>query len=154
MRGLATSKEVATYLGIHPQSMDRWASQGKGPRYTKIEGIRRYDWDDITAWVEQNKTATPADAPRWTCSFCGDPVTSNGYLITSVDQALLSADGADWGVFHNDCPSEIIRNPYTIEIERALTWPQLAGWIAHLWEKDWAHSTGVDRLLRKAGASS
>lgn len=55
MEGLATSKEVAAYLGVHPQSMDRWASQGKGPRFAKIEGIRRYDWTDVREWVEARK---------------------------------------------------------------------------------------------------
>lgn len=55
MQALATSKEVAAYLGVHPQSMDRWAAQGKGPAYSKIEGIRRYDWADVKAWVEARK---------------------------------------------------------------------------------------------------
>ena len=52
---LATSKEVAAYLGVHPQSMDRWASKGEGPPYVKLGGIRRYDWNDIRSWVQERK---------------------------------------------------------------------------------------------------
>lgn len=55
MEVLATSKEVAEYLNIHPQTMDRWAVTGKGPSYAKIEGIRRYSWADVRAWVEAQK---------------------------------------------------------------------------------------------------
>lgn len=149
MEGLATSKQVAAYLGVHPQSMDRWASQRKGPRYTKIEGIRRYDWADVRRWVEENKTRA-ADGPDWKCNGCGREVTSDGYLVTSIDMAV--AGDADWGVFHNGCPHPPVPNPYQIDIETALTWPQLADWIAHLWEKHWAHNTSLDALLRKAGA--
>jgi len=55
MEGLATAKEVAEYLNVHPKSMDRWASQGAGPPFTRIEGARRYDWADVRAWVEARK---------------------------------------------------------------------------------------------------
>lgn len=59
METLATSKEVATYLKVHPQTMDRWASQGKGPRYFKIEGTRRYRWSDVNAWLEARTVKRP-----------------------------------------------------------------------------------------------
>lgn len=55
MEGLATAKQVAEYLGVHPKSVDRWASQGAGPPYVKIEGARRYDWADVRAWIEERK---------------------------------------------------------------------------------------------------
>lgn len=148
MEGLATSKEVAAYLGVHPQSMDRWASQGKGPRYTKIEGIRRYDWSDVQGWVRDNKTDA---GPNWKCSTCGEPVRRDGYLIVSVDQAVTQG-AADWGVFHDDCERRVVPNPYEIDVAEADTWPKLADWIAHLWEKEWAHATNLDALLRRAGA--
>lgn len=55
MERLATSREVAAYLGVHPQTMDAWASKGKGPIYSKIEGRRRYNWADVREWVESQK---------------------------------------------------------------------------------------------------
>lgn len=58
MESLATSKEVAAYLGVHPQTMDAWASQGRGPAYSKIEGRRRYDWSDVRRWVQERKVDT------------------------------------------------------------------------------------------------
>lgn len=52
MDSLATSKEIAEFLGVHPQTMDRWASQDAGPPYYKIEGMRRYDWEGVRAWLK------------------------------------------------------------------------------------------------------
>ena len=52
---LATSREVAEYLKVHPQTMDRWASAEQGPPFSKINGQRRYDWADVKDWVEARK---------------------------------------------------------------------------------------------------
>lgn len=150
MEGLATSKQVAAYLGVHPQSMDRWASRGEGPPFVKLAGIRRYDWADVRAWIESNRI-NPA-GPRWICSTCKKRITSKGHLIVSIDHAVQDG-GADWGIFHNDCERQATPNPYEIDIEEALTWPQLGDWIAHLLEKDWAHQTDLSTLLRRAGAT-
>lgn len=55
MDRLLTSKEVAEYLGVHPQTMDRWASKGMGPSYFKIEGARRYSETELREWLEARK---------------------------------------------------------------------------------------------------
>jgi DNA-binding transcriptional MerR regulator len=56
MEGLATSREVAEYLKVHPQTLDAWASKGTGgPPYIKLDGRRRYDWTDVLAWLEERK---------------------------------------------------------------------------------------------------
>lgn len=55
MEGLATAKEVAEYLNVHPKSVDRWASQGAGPPFFKIEGARRYRWSEVLEWLEARK---------------------------------------------------------------------------------------------------
>lgn len=55
VEGLATTAEVAEYLKVRPNTMDHWASQGRGPSYSKIEGSRRYDWTDVRAWVDAQK---------------------------------------------------------------------------------------------------
>lgn len=55
MEGLATSLEIAEYLGVKPQTMDYWASKRKGPPFIKLDGRRRYDWNDVRAWLEERK---------------------------------------------------------------------------------------------------
>lgn len=55
MEKLATTTEVAEYLGIAPNTLSNWAYQGLGPAYSKINGQRRYDWADVRAWVEARK---------------------------------------------------------------------------------------------------
>jgi excisionase family DNA binding protein len=52
---LMTSKEVAEYLNVHPQTLDRWASKGAGPAYIKVEGNRRYSEADLKEWLNERK---------------------------------------------------------------------------------------------------
>lgn len=60
MEGLATKEQVAEYLNVKPGTLDAWAKQKKGPVYSKIEGLRRYDWADVKSWVEARKIAPTA----------------------------------------------------------------------------------------------
>lgn len=53
MEPLATSAEVAAFLNVHPQTMDRWASRRQGPPYIKVEGSRRYVWAEVRTWLEE-----------------------------------------------------------------------------------------------------
>lgn len=55
IENLATTAELAQYLGLKPNTLDHWASGGKGPAYVKIEGARRYDWADVRDWIESRK---------------------------------------------------------------------------------------------------
>jgi DNA-binding transcriptional MerR regulator len=55
MEGLANTEEVAAYLNVAPQTLANWAYQGKGPRFYKVEGQRRYDWKELLAWLEERK---------------------------------------------------------------------------------------------------
>ena len=55
MEPLATTEQVAEYLGVHPQTLANWASSSKGPEYIKLDGRRRYQWADVRAWVEARK---------------------------------------------------------------------------------------------------
>ena len=58
MEDLATSEEVARYLNISPQTLANWAYQGKGPAFAKFDGgRRRYDWNDVRAWVQARKVS-------------------------------------------------------------------------------------------------
>lgn len=52
---LATSAEVAAYLGVTKQTLANWAYQGRGPSFVKVGRNRRYDWNDLRAWIEARK---------------------------------------------------------------------------------------------------
>lgn len=49
-------REVAKYLGVSIGTLARWAWLGTGPRYRVVAGRCRYDWRDVAAWVEQQRT--------------------------------------------------------------------------------------------------
>lgn len=55
MEELLTTLELAEYLKVKPNTLDHWASQGRGPAYIKIEGQRRYSRADLEAWLEGKK---------------------------------------------------------------------------------------------------
>jgi predicted site-specific integrase-resolvase len=55
VEGLASTEEVAEYIGVSPQTMANWAYRGKGPNYIKLDGRRKYDWQDVRDWLEARK---------------------------------------------------------------------------------------------------
>jgi excisionase family DNA binding protein len=56
-RALASSTEVAEYLGIPPRTLDQWAHRGVGPRYMKVGRYRRYRWSDVEKWLDEKAKA-------------------------------------------------------------------------------------------------
>jgi hypothetical protein len=57
----ATRAEVAAYLRVAPRTLDQWAYQGIGPRFTKV-GRARYRWSDVEAWIAAQETGGGAAA--------------------------------------------------------------------------------------------
>lgn len=55
MEDLLTTSELSEYLKVKPNTLDHWASQGRGPAYIKVEGQRRYDPTDVREWLEARK---------------------------------------------------------------------------------------------------
>lgn len=53
MRKLATTVEVAEYLGVTPEALRQWAHKGVGPPWTMVESVRRYRWEDIERYLEE-----------------------------------------------------------------------------------------------------
>lgn len=51
--GLATSSEVAAYLGVPPRTLDQWAYLGRGPRYSRVGRHRRYRWSDVEKYLDE-----------------------------------------------------------------------------------------------------
>jgi excisionase family DNA binding protein len=59
---LATSEEVAEYLGVSKRTLDDWAHRGTGPAYSRVGRHRRYAWPDVDAYVEQERRGGPEAA--------------------------------------------------------------------------------------------
>lgn len=52
---LADAHEVAEFLGIKHNTVEKWRYQSRGPAYYKIRGRVFYDWNDVYDWLEQYK---------------------------------------------------------------------------------------------------
>jgi len=50
---LATSAEVAAYLGRSPKTLRNWRSLGIGPKPIGRHGGVRYRWSDVEAYLDQ-----------------------------------------------------------------------------------------------------
>jgi hypothetical protein len=53
--GLLTPQELAQYLKVKVRTLDNWACQHKGPPFIQVEGVRRYEMDEVRNWVEERK---------------------------------------------------------------------------------------------------
>lgn len=52
--GRMTRENAAAYLGISKNTLNQWASQGKGPRMVKFAGRTFYFRADLDAFINQN----------------------------------------------------------------------------------------------------
>lgn len=50
-RALATTDEVAEFLGVSPVTLAQWRGQGRGPGWVKVGRRVRYDWIVVQSWV-------------------------------------------------------------------------------------------------------
>lgn len=54
-------EQAASHLGMSSRrTLDRWRAEGRGPRYTKREGLIFYSAGDLDAWMAEGLTE-PAD---------------------------------------------------------------------------------------------
>ncbi|QII05912.1 helix-turn-helix domain-containing protein [Rhodococcoides fascians A25f] len=51
-----TRDETATRLKIPRKTLAQWASQGRGPRFSKIGRFARYKLVDVIAWEDAQAT--------------------------------------------------------------------------------------------------
>ncbi len=59
MTELLDTLEVARFLGIHPQTLAAWRSQGRGPKWVKVGArVVRYRPGDIEKWLRRNEQTT------------------------------------------------------------------------------------------------
>ena len=57
---LLTSKAVAEQLNVGIQTLAKWRSEGKGPRYVQLGRSVRYRANDIAEFVERRITEPTA----------------------------------------------------------------------------------------------
>lgn len=50
-----TRAQLAPALGFSLQTLKRWATKGKGPRITYLEGRPRFRVCDVLAWIEEGR---------------------------------------------------------------------------------------------------
>lgn len=55
-----TRDEVADHLRVPVKTLAQWASQGRGPRYSKIGRFARYKLSDLVAWENAQATGGAA----------------------------------------------------------------------------------------------
>lgn len=53
---LATTEEVAAYLGKKPHTLENWRTRGYGPPPRYIGHDVRYDWSDVYEWCRQQSS--------------------------------------------------------------------------------------------------
>lgn len=56
-RPLASSADVAEYLGVPQRTLDQWVWRGKGPKFSKVGKHRRYRWSDVENWLDEQAKA-------------------------------------------------------------------------------------------------
>jgi excisionase family DNA binding protein len=61
---------AAAYLGVSPDTMNRWRSIGGGPVYAKVGRQVRYSLSDLDAWVEQRKRRSTSDQGQEVSAPC------------------------------------------------------------------------------------
>lgn len=48
-----TSDQLAEVLQVPKATLDKWAYQGRGPRYIRVGRHRRYPDADLERWIEE-----------------------------------------------------------------------------------------------------
>lgn len=49
-------QEVASRLKLPPKTLAQWATQSRGPRFSKIGRFARYKLSDVIAWEDARTT--------------------------------------------------------------------------------------------------
>ena len=58
-----TTKKLAAYLGTSARTLERWRSEGRGPRFIKWGHRVLYCADDVEAYLAENKYSNTSEYP-------------------------------------------------------------------------------------------
>ncbi|MHC8354265.1 helix-turn-helix transcriptional regulator [Pseudomonas sp. LB3P81] len=64
---LLTNVQACELLGLKPNTLEVWRTQGKGPQYRKIGRAIRYVESDILAWIDAQ---TCTNTSQYSTPFC------------------------------------------------------------------------------------
>jgi excisionase family DNA binding protein len=56
-----TTKEAAAWLGLNPNTLEKWRVHGGGPVYRKHGRYVRYHLEELIAWSEANRRRSTSD---------------------------------------------------------------------------------------------
>ena len=56
------TRELASFLGLSPRTLDRYRVSGGGPKFHKFGNRVRYARDDIEAWAAERRFSSTSDA--------------------------------------------------------------------------------------------
>lgn len=64
MTGLGTPRDVAAYLDVTTNRLNKLRYEGTGPTFVKIGRTVRYRWSDVDAWVTANEHTMSAGSAQ------------------------------------------------------------------------------------------
>lgn len=59
---LATSKEVAEYLRVNPETLERLRANGEAPPAFRVGRQYRYRWSEVEVWLQSQAEVREHDA--------------------------------------------------------------------------------------------
>lgn len=61
---LLDTSDVARFLGVASNTLEKWRIQGRGPAYHRVGVFIRYRQSDIDAWLAGQRVETEVEALR------------------------------------------------------------------------------------------
>ena len=61
---LLTNTETAQLLGLKPNTLEIWRTQGRGPTFRKIGRAIRYAEADVLTWLDAQTCSSTSQYPR------------------------------------------------------------------------------------------
>jgi predicted DNA-binding transcriptional regulator AlpA len=70
---LLTNVQACELLGLKPNTLEIWRTQGKGPKFRKIGRAIRYVESDVIAWIDAQ---TCTSTSQYSTPFCAGRLAS------------------------------------------------------------------------------
>ena len=63
-RVLYTPDEAAKFLNSNPRTLERWRTEGNGPRFVKVGRRVHYRRESLDAWIAKQERSNTAETSR------------------------------------------------------------------------------------------
>jgi hypothetical protein len=88
---LLTAASVARWIGVHPQTLSVWSTEGRGPKVTRIGRYKcRYFVRDVLAWLREQPDS--ALKMRRKHIWADRPTTTGSTSTSTHDQSNLELE--------------------------------------------------------------